>query len=44
MQVYEKNKANSRGKIAAFSGLTKRRLAETQLFLSPYAQVASNNL
>ena len=38
------NKANRRGRLVAFPGLTKRRLAETQLFLSPYGQVASNNL
>ena len=38
------NKANRRGRLVPFPGLTKRRLAETQLFLSPYGQVASNNL
>ena len=38
------NKANRRGRLVAFPGLTKRRLAETQLFLTPYGQVASKNL
>ena len=37
------NKANRRGRLVAFPGLTKRRLAETQLFLTPYGQMASNS-
>lgn len=37
------NKANRGGRLVAFPGLTKRRLAETQLFLTPYGQVASND-
>ncbi len=36
------NKANQGGKLVVFSGLTKRRLAEKQLFLTPYQEVASN--
>lgn len=37
------NKANSGGKLVVFPGLTKRRIAEQQLFLTPYEEVASNN-
>lgn len=37
------NKANSGGELIVFSGLTKRRLAEQKLFLTPYNQLASNN-
>ena len=36
------NKANQGGRLVAFPGLTKRRLAEQQLFLSPQRQIASN--
>lgn len=36
------NKANQGGQLVVFSGLTKRRLAEQQLFLAPYQQIASN--
>lgn len=37
------NKANRGGQLVVFSGLTKRRLAEQKLFLTPYNQLASNN-
>jgi lysozyme len=37
------NKANSGGKLVVFPGLTKRRMAEQQLFLTPHKKVASNN-
>lgn len=37
------NKANSGGQLVVFPGLTKRRIAEQQLFLTPYEEVASNN-
>ena len=37
------NKANRGGKLVVFPGLTKRRVAEQQLFLTPYNSVASNN-
>ena len=36
------NKANQGGRLVPFPGLTRRRLAEKQLFLTPYQQVASN--
>lgn len=36
------NKAHRGGQLVAFPGLTKRRLAEQQLFLTPYQQIASN--
>ena len=36
------NKANQGGRLVAFPGLTKRRLAEQQLFLSPQREIASN--
>lgn len=36
------NKANQGGKLVPFPGLTRRRLAEKQLFLTPYQQIASN--
>ena len=36
------NKANQGGSLVAFPGLTRRRIAEQQLFLTPYQQVASN--
>lgn len=36
------NKANQGGQLVVFPGLTKRRLAEQQLFLTPYQQIASN--
>ncbi|MGF1591478.1 MAG: lysozyme [Pleurocapsa sp.] len=36
------NKANQGGKLVVFPGLTKRRLAEKQLFLTPYQEIASN--
>ena len=35
------NKANKGGQLVVFPGLTKRRLAEQQLFLTPYQQIAS---
>ena len=37
------NKANRGGRLVAFPGLTRRRLAEQKLFLTPYARVASNS-
>ena len=37
------NKANRGGKLVVFPGLTKRRIAEQQLFLTPYNSLASNN-
>jgi lysozyme len=37
------NKANSGGNLVVFPGLTKRRMAERELFLTPYEEVASNN-
>ena len=37
------NKANSGGQLVVFPGLTKRRMAEQKLFLTPYGQLASNN-
>jgi lysozyme len=37
------NKANSGGNLVVFPGLTKRRMAERELFLAPYEEVASNN-
>ena len=37
------NKANRGGKLVVFPGLTKRRIAEQQLFLTPYNRLASNN-
>ena len=36
------NKANQGGILVAFPGLTKRRLAEKKLFLTPMRQIASN--
>ena len=36
------NKANQGGRLVAFPGLTRRRIAEQQLFLTPYQQIASN--
>ena len=36
------NKANQGGSLVVFPGLTRRRLAEQQLFLTPYEQIASN--
>ena len=36
------NKANQGGRLVAFPGLTKRRLAEQKLFLTPVRQIASN--
>lgn len=36
------NKANRGGRLVEFPGLTRRRLAEKQLFLTPYQQIASN--
>ena len=36
------NKANRGGRLVVFPGLTKRRLAEQKLFLTPYRQIASN--
>ncbi|MEL6495227.1 MAG: lysozyme [Cyanobacteria bacterium J06623_7] len=37
------NKANRGGKLVVFPGLTRRRIAEQQLFLTPYNNLASNN-
>ena len=37
------NKANRAGQLVVFPGLTKRRIAEQQLFLTPYNPIASNN-
>lgn len=37
------NKAYSGGKLVVFPGLTKRRIAEQKLFLTPHEEVASNN-
>jgi GH24 family phage-related lysozyme (muramidase) len=37
------NKANSGGALVVLPGLTKRRAAEQQLFLTPHKEVASNN-
>lgn len=37
------NKANRGGRLVVFPGLTRRRLAEQKLFLTPYIQVASNS-
>lgn len=37
------NKANSGGNLVVFPGLTKRRMAERELFLTPHEEVASNN-
>ena len=36
------NKANQGGRLVVFPGLTRRRIAEQQLFLTPYQQIASN--
>ena len=36
------NKANQGGRLVVFPGLTKRRIAEQQLFLTPYQPIASN--
>ena len=36
------NKANKGGRLVVFPGLTRRRIAEQQLFLTPYQQIASN--
>ena len=36
------NKANRGGRLVVFPGLTKRRLAEKKLFLTPERQIASN--
>lgn len=36
------NKANQGGRLVVFPGLTKRRLAEKELFQTPYEQVISN--
>lgn len=36
------NKANQGGRLVAFPGLTKRRLAEQKLFLTPFDRIASN--
>lgn len=36
------NKANRGGRLVVFPGLTRRRLAEQKLFLTPYDQLASN--
>lgn len=36
------NKAHQGGRLVVFPGLTKRRLAEQKLFLTPYQQIASN--
>ncbi len=36
------NKANHGGSLVVFPGLTRRRLAEQQLFLTPYEQIARN--
>ena len=36
------NKANQGGSLVVFPGLTKRRIAEQQLFLTAYQQIASN--
>ena len=36
------NKADKGGRLVAFPGLTRRRIAEQQLFLTPYQQIASN--
>lgn len=36
------NKANRGGQLVVFPGLTRRRIAEQQLFLTPTRQVASN--
>ena len=36
------NKANRGGSLVAFPGLTRRRIAEQQLFLTPYQEIASN--
>ena len=35
------NKANQGGRLVAFPGLTRRRVAEQQLFSTPYQQIAS---
>ena len=37
------NKANLGGALVVYPGLTKRRLAEQQLFSTPYKPIASNN-
>ena len=37
------NKANQGGRLIVFPGLTRRRLEEQKLFLTPYNQVISNN-
>ncbi|MEM8721936.1 MAG: lysozyme [Cyanobacteria bacterium P01_G01_bin.39] len=36
------NKADKGGQLVPFPGLTRRRLAEKKLFLTPYQQIASN--
>ena len=36
------NKANKGASLVVFPGLTRRRIAEQQLFLTPYQQIASN--
>ena len=36
------NKASQGGRLVVFPGLTRRRIAEQQLFLAPYQQIASN--
>ena len=36
------NKANQGGSLVVFPGLTRRRLAEKELFLTPYEEIASN--
>ena len=36
------NKANKGGRLVVFPGLTRRRIAEQQLFLTAYQQIASN--
>ncbi|MEL6440350.1 MAG: lysozyme [Cyanobacteria bacterium J06621_8] len=36
------NKAQKGGRLIPFPGLTRRRLAEKELFLTPYQQIASN--
>ena len=36
------NKANQGGRLVVFPGLTKRRVAEQNLFLTPYSSISSN--
>lgn len=36
------NKANKGGRLVVFPGLTRRRIAEQRLFVTPYQQIASN--